>query len=202
MRSSSARPEPIDAPPAAIGRRILIYGPAAAGKSTVARRLGAALDIPVIHLDDLLWLPGWQRRPFGDFVAAALDAVRDAGDAWICDGHVGLRRTLVPLADTAVWLDLPFRHTYPRLLRRSFHRARTNAVVAGGNRATWRSAFGPHSLPVAAVRFEFGRRRKSNRALAGVLADHPGVSVHRLTSGRAVNAFLAGLPATPATSNP
>ena len=40
-------------------RRWLILGSGGAGKSTFARRLGALLDLPVIHLDRHYWNPGW-----------------------------------------------------------------------------------------------------------------------------------------------
>ena len=40
-------------------KRILILGCGGAGKSTLARRLGAATGLPVVHLDGLYWQPGW-----------------------------------------------------------------------------------------------------------------------------------------------
>ena len=43
--------------------RIAILGGGGAGKSTLARQLGAALDLPVIHLDRLVFGPGWSRNP-------------------------------------------------------------------------------------------------------------------------------------------
>jgi adenylate kinase family enzyme len=40
-------------------RRILVVGSGGSGKSTLSRRLGNALKVPVIHLDSLYWKPGW-----------------------------------------------------------------------------------------------------------------------------------------------
>lgn len=40
-------------------QRILIIGPGGAGKSTLARALAAKRNLPVIHLDQHQWLPGW-----------------------------------------------------------------------------------------------------------------------------------------------
>lgn len=37
-----------------------ILGPSGTGKSTLARRLGRSLGVPVIHLDALYWRAGWK----------------------------------------------------------------------------------------------------------------------------------------------
>jgi len=39
--------------------RVLVVGCAGAGKSTFARRLAARTRLPLIHLDQLYWKPGW-----------------------------------------------------------------------------------------------------------------------------------------------
>ena len=41
-------------------KRIMIIGCGGAGKSTLARQLGEKLNLPVVHLDKLFWLPGWE----------------------------------------------------------------------------------------------------------------------------------------------
>jgi adenylate kinase family enzyme len=88
-------------------QRILVMGSSGSGKSTFARRLSVATDIPFVSLDALFWKPGWtpsEAAEFGERVAEA--ALRPR---WIMDGnyflHAGeLRRQL---ADTIVWFDLP-----------------------------------------------------------------------------------------------
>lgn len=42
-------------------RKILIIGSAGAGKSVLSVRLAGLLQLPVLHLDALHWLPGWER---------------------------------------------------------------------------------------------------------------------------------------------
>ena len=42
-----------------LGQRILVLGCSGSGKSTFARRLGALMDLPVVHLDRLYLKPGW-----------------------------------------------------------------------------------------------------------------------------------------------
>lgn len=84
--------------------RILIIGCGGSGKSTLARQLGEKLKLPVIHLDQLWWKPGWVESDPDDFdrrLAAELEKPQ-----WIMDGNfsrtMGMR---VPKCDTILYLD-------------------------------------------------------------------------------------------------
>lgn len=44
-------------------KKILVLGCPGSGKSTLSRRLGPLLDIPVVHMDRLFWTPGWVSIP-------------------------------------------------------------------------------------------------------------------------------------------
>ena len=39
--------------------KIIIIGSGGSGKSTFAKKLGAVIGLPVIHLDNEFWQPGW-----------------------------------------------------------------------------------------------------------------------------------------------
>lgn len=78
---SSALPS---APSTALGPRILVIGAPGAGKSKLAKTLSCTLGAPVHHLDDLAWLPGWRRRPPGEFLELQRDIV--ATERWIVEG--------------------------------------------------------------------------------------------------------------------
>jgi adenylate kinase family enzyme len=84
-------------------RRVLVMGNSGSGKSTFARALGARTGLPVTHLDQIFWEPGWVQAPKEQYVAR-LDAVL-VRDAWIIDGtnSTTLDRR-IPRADTIVWL--------------------------------------------------------------------------------------------------
>jgi adenylate kinase family enzyme len=99
-------------------KRIIILGPCGAGKSTLARRIGERLSLPVVHLDTLFWRPGWVQTESNWFHEQVAEAVK--GDAWVMDGnytgsHLHLR---LSRAHAVIWLDLP-RHVYfPRVVWR------------------------------------------------------------------------------------
>lgn len=65
--------------------RVLVLGCCGAGKSTFARELGRRAGLPVVHLDQLYWRPGWVEPPDDEW-ASALDDVL-AEDRWIIDGN-------------------------------------------------------------------------------------------------------------------
>jgi adenylate kinase family enzyme len=97
--------------------RILIIGPCGSGKSTLARELGPKLGLPVFHMDQLNWKPGWVESSKEEIREKL--AVITATDRWIIDGNYG--GTLEPRlerADTVVYLDYPIRLCVMRMLRR------------------------------------------------------------------------------------
>lgn len=98
-------------------QRVLIVGPCGAGKSTLARDLGARLGLPVWHLDQLNWHPGW--------IEGTKDELREkvalitAGSRWLIDGtYGGTLADRLPRADRVIYLDYPVRLCVARLLRR------------------------------------------------------------------------------------
>ena len=97
--------------------KVLVIGSAGAGKSTLAVQLGAALGLPVVHLDALFWQPGWRETP------ADAWAQRVAGlltrDRWVMDGNYGgTLAARVQAADTVVLLAPPRLLCLYRVVRR------------------------------------------------------------------------------------
>ena len=106
--------------------RIAILGGGGAGKSTLARRLGQALGLPVIHLDRLVYGPNWSRNP-PDLVRERLAGL--LGDAWIVDGTYAETAPLtLPRADLVLWLDQPtWRRLYRSWRKTRDHRGKPRA---------------------------------------------------------------------------
>lgn len=98
-------------------RRIAVIGCGGAGKTTLARALGAQLDLPVVHADFVVFRHGDRPRP-ESLWQAELAAIAD-GEAWVIDAmKISSLEHRVARADTVVFLDLPRRSCYAGVLRR------------------------------------------------------------------------------------
>jgi hypothetical protein len=68
--------------------RILIYGNAASGKTTLARRLAEEHGVARLPLDQIAWGAEAVRQPLQDSLAA-LKAFIDANPGWVVEGCYG-----------------------------------------------------------------------------------------------------------------
>ncbi len=84
--------------------RIMIIGCCGSGKTTLARKLGAILDLPVVHLDRLYWTGNWQTvsdEEFDSVLKKELEKPR-----WIIDGNYNRTMMLrLSYCDTIIYLD-------------------------------------------------------------------------------------------------
>jgi adenylate kinase family enzyme len=104
-------------------QRVLILGPGASGKSTLALRLGRITGLPVIELDKIFWQPGLIAMPRDQWVTVQEQLVQK--DAWIMDGDLGPYDAVevrLHAADTIVFLDFSIVRCAWRALRRSRER--------------------------------------------------------------------------------
>jgi hypothetical protein len=122
-------------------KRVIVVGPGAAGKSTLAARLGEITRLPVIELDTLFWRPGLAPTPRDE--RAAIQRRLAAQESWIMDGDLGPYDVLdvrLQAADAIVFLDFsPLRSTlYSAVLWRS-KQDRDGISVRPGPRAASQS---------------------------------------------------------------
>jgi adenylate kinase family enzyme len=121
-------------------KKIIIIGSTCSGKSTLAGKLSKKLAIPHIQLDSLFWKTNWEASSDEDFFKKIKVVV--SKDQWIVDGNYGRAQHLSwALADTVIWIDLPFWMTFFQSLKRSLTRALSrNEIWPGtGNRESlWR----------------------------------------------------------------
>lgn len=105
-------------------RRVVILGPGASGKSTLAIHLGEITGLPVIELDQLFWRPDLAATPRDEWIKVQERLVDE--NAWIIDGDLGPYDAVevrLHAADTIIFLDFsPVRCAW-RAIRRSRERA-------------------------------------------------------------------------------
>lgn len=169
-------------------KRVMIVGGPGAGKSTLARALGARTGLPVHHMDHIHWLPGWQQRP-RDLRKAMAIAVEN-GPEWIFEG--GFSTTYahrLARADTVVWLDLPVGLRLWRVTKRSVRfRGQRRPDMAPG------CVEGFSGEILEFYRYIWRTRASARAQLRALVQDAPGrVTIHHLRSRVAVARFLADL---------
>ena len=67
--------------------KISIIGYSASGKSTFAKNIGEILDIPVLHLDKVNFLPNWEERKVEESEKIVLDFIKKNNDKFVIDGN-------------------------------------------------------------------------------------------------------------------
>jgi adenylate kinase family enzyme len=111
------------------------------GGTSLGRALAHRLGVPFHELDALFWKAGWVESTAEELHAAVEPIV--ATDAWVIDGSYQSKigQLVLGNADVVVWLDLPMRMWLPRLVARTFRRARSGEALWDGNRESLRNAF-------------------------------------------------------------
>ena len=85
-------------------RRVMIIGQPRSGKSTLARLLGKSTGLPVFHIDQIHWKPGWEERE-ADEKSRLCHEVHQKHE-WIFEGgHSKTWPDRVRRCDTLIWLD-------------------------------------------------------------------------------------------------
>ncbi|MCW7542737.1 hypothetical protein N7I30_02865 [Aurantimonas litoralis] len=166
-----------------IGRTVMIVGSPGAGKSTLARRIGASCGLRVIHMDQLYWTAGWRRREPSYHRALVEDAV--ARPSWVFDGnHTATLPLRTQKADTLIWLDLPRGLCMLRILRR---------VAGGYGKVRADMAAGcPERFDAGLLKWAWRFPQNSGPGLARLYAAFPGRK-YQLTTPQEVAVFVARL---------
>lgn len=168
-------------------QRIAVIGSPGAGKSTLSRKLGDALGLPVHHLDRLFWRPGWVETPRPDWVALQEELVRQ--DRWIIDGNYGgTLQIRLSRATAVVFLDYPpLVCLWGALKRRIVHRRGGRPDMAEGC---------PEAVDLQFLRFIWNFPKDGRVRVEAKLAALPEeIPVYRLRSRGEAEAFLDSLSA-------
>lgn len=185
-------PDHSTAPP----RRVLVAGLSGSGKTTLAARLAPLLGVPHVELDGLHHGPQWVPRPtFLDDVEALA-----ARDAWVTEWQYSAARPLLAArADLLVWLDLPFRVSLARVVRRTLRRRVRGEVLWNGNvEPPLRTIFTDREH---VVRYMVATRHKYDTLVPDTLARHPRLTGVRLRSTAQVEEWVTSLTPDPPHPN-
>jgi adenylate kinase family enzyme len=174
-----------------LGKRIVVWGATGSGKTTLARRLGARLDLGVVDLDAIRHAQGWDSTPYEEFrdkLSAALDG---HSQGWVCAGsYSAIMDVYLSRADTLIWLHLPWRISFWRLLKRTLARAWYQDELYEGSpaRESWRLAFMSRR---SILLWSITHHRSAVRSIrARIAALPPRVRVYELRSVGQVIALL------------
>ena len=167
-------------------RRVAIIASASGnGKTTLGRALAERLGVPFVELDALVHGPNWQETSDEDLRRRIEPVLGEEG--WVIDGTYlrKLGTLILDSSDTVVWIDLPTRVWFPRLVRRSARRISGREPMWNDNRETLKDVvWGRESLFGYALTQQPRRRREWPLELAPY-------NVVRLRSRSAVEQWLA-----------
>jgi adenylate kinase family enzyme len=167
--------------------RVVVAGVSGVGKSTLARRISAALDLPYTEIDGLYHGAGWIPRP--QFLADVDIFTREA--AWITEWQYRDARPLLSArADTLVWLDLPSPVALSRVVRRTIARSRKRVQLWNGNTepGMWHAVVNREGI----IRWALKHQRSYLRTVPIAAREHPHLQVVRLRSQHEVDEWLVG----------
>jgi len=114
--------------------KIAVIGYSGSGKSTLTATLGRYYHLPVLHLDCVQFLPGWQIRSAEEKLAMVRDFL-DSNDSWVIDGTYSRLYFDERMADAdqIVFLNFPRLACLCRAFRRYLHyRGKSRASIAAG----------------------------------------------------------------------
>ena len=164
--------------------RIMIIGCGGSGKSTLARQLGEKLKLPVVHLDQLFWRPGWVSISKDEF-----DRVHEAAlaeEKWIMDGNFD--RTIprrLERCDTVIYLDFSRFACLMGVLKR--------VLTTYGKVRPDMGEGCPERMDLDFLKWVWNFNKNKRERIYGLLKEAEGVQVILLKNRRMVKKFLSEL---------
>jgi adenylate kinase family enzyme len=162
----------------------MIIGCGGSGKSTLAQQLGQKTGLPVVHLDQLFWTPGWvsvSKDEFDRLHEAAL-----AEEKWIMDGNFD--RTIpvrIQRCDTVIYLDFNRFACLMGVLKR--------VLTTYGKVRPDMGEGCPERIDLGFLKWVWNYNRNKRERNYGLLKEAEGVRIIILKNRRMVKKFLSEL---------
>jgi adenylate kinase family enzyme len=98
--------------------KIAVIGNSCGGKTVLSRHLQKKTQIPLIHVDQVQFLPGLKFRPYSESIEIL--KLEQQKSYWIIDGYgpLDILEQRLALADLIIMIDLPIRIHYLWALKR------------------------------------------------------------------------------------
>jgi adenylate kinase family enzyme len=174
--------------------KIVVFGVTGSGKTTVSKRIAGVLGLGVIELDALRHASGWESVDWPEMRASLEREVARFAKGWVCEGNYSRVADIVlAQADMVIWLNLPWRITFPRLLLRSLRRisSRQRLYTDRGPRESALTTFATrHSILWWSIHHHNATKRGIRNLIKKAA---PSVRIFELRSSREVESCLEGL---------
>lgn len=166
--------------------KTVLLGNSGSGKTWLAERLARLHSVPVVHLDDLFWMPGGFEHKRPEAERARMIASARTQASWIVEGVYGqLAAPFLEDTDTLIWLDLDWH-----ICERRLH-ARSAASELHMSRA--QSSQGLAALVSWAASYDLRDDAMSRRGHGKLFDGFPGKKLRLLTE-EDVSRYLAAVP--------
>lgn len=167
-------------------QRIMVIGASAgAGKSTFARRLGRAMELPVHHLDAYYWKPGWVETDKKEFRHRQQELANEP--RWIIEGNYNSTIDIrLGACDALIQLQLPLWRCLWRVVKRriQYHKKKRPDMAPGC----------PEKLDYEFLKFIVatyrGRQKAQRHLIEEFIMKYPEKQVYILRTQQEIDAFL------------
>ena len=169
--------------------KIQILGFSGSGKSTLAETLSERLSLPVIYLDTVFWLPGWQMRPREEQTEILTRFLDEHEGGWVIDGNYtkNCYDRRMQEADRILFLNFNRFLCLWRILKRNHMyqgKSRASMTVGCDEKIDWEF-----------IKWSFwDSRTKKSLAKYQLLRETYGDKFIELKNPKMVNAFLETMP--------
>lgn len=121
--------------------KVVVLGCCGAGKSTFARQLQGLTGLPLVHLDQVHWLPNWVETDAATFQSKLTALIEQP--RWIMDGNFAATLDVrLAAADTVIYIDLPAWKCLWRVAKRVWrYNGRPRPDMPEGCNERWDWAF-------------------------------------------------------------